>query len=573
MPLGSGKLDAAMISQILSKFNISYVFIELFTDTLGLQTLLDFKYANPQNVQLEDWLDANVWNLENSLAYGPVVTMMKNHTELPKIKEALQEILTFSKRIKEDSSNVEHIFKQIESKAQKRKINENRFVVKEDNLFDQAVAQAVDITAADQGKAMVLGGSFEGLTKKQKMQKIIETPELTELGSLCVLLDSLAVSTRASYSSEAKLYEKLCAAREIDPWPVTVKSITIFGGALKLAEYTAGSQYISAITKINQVKGHVMTFAVLQTKSMLQQSLRKAEKDNGVRHRRPLEVWQLKEFEKIVFSQKEEITACLYVVAFAWLMREKEILNLKVEDILFNSTLTECTIGLVDTKTDQGGTTNRTLHCICDQRKRKVPTCPVCAIAKLVQYAQETDQIRLRPPVITPSYFEDFIKTLLHRLDVQTTTPDGTQMYGTHSLRGGGALALSLGGMPLEVVKKFGRWESDAIHIYVLDAPILSMGRRIAQAFDLGKVAQAHMAIEDRKYSRNPIVGDGIRVWYQLPLEEEEELKGMWCEGLCVATDSLTFTINFENEMKNTTVDWKGCVRFNLVNGPSWYKI
>ena len=49
-----------------------------------------------------------------------------------------------------------------------------------------------------------------------------------------------------------------------------------------------------------------------------------------------------------------------------------------------------------------------------------------------------------------------------------------------HSARGGGSLAMALGGVSLEIIKKFGRWLSDAVHLYVSDAPILTINRTLA---------------------------------------------------------------------------------------------
>jgi hypothetical protein len=56
------------------------------------------------------------------------------------------------------------------------------------------------------------------------------------------------------------------------------------------------------------------------------------------------------------------------------------------------------------------------------------------------------------------------------------------ERFGTHSLRRGGAQALALAGWPLESIKFFGRWLSDAIEQYLLDIPFKVRGHLMASS-------------------------------------------------------------------------------------------
>ena len=165
---------------------------------------------------------------------------------------------------------------------------------------------------------------------------------------------------------------------------------------------------------------------------------------------------------------------------------------------------------------------------------------------------------------------------------MQLKTPDNKNYYGTHSLRGGGALSMSLAGIPLEIIKKFGRWESDSIHIYVLDAPILKMAENLAKNLT-DMITNSYDNFELQKqtsFKRIPIINDIIRVWYALPLEsmpdnEEDDYpiaSGIWLEGKVVAVTPTNFTLFFE-ENNNANNDWPEKIIFPTFGGYSWYKL
>ena len=60
---------------------------------------------------------------------------------------------------------------------------------------------------------------------------------------------------------------------------------------------------------------------------------------------------------------------------------------------------------------------------------------------------------------------------------------DKAKLFRSHSLRHGGASAYAAAGVPLHVIKEFGRWKSDAFMIYVtLSVDVLDAHIRKAQA-------------------------------------------------------------------------------------------
>jgi integrase len=88
----------------------------------------------------------------------------------------------------------------------------------------------------------------------------------------------------------------------------------------------------------------------------------------------------------------------------------------------------------------------------------------------------------------------DLAGTPLHRDDINRLIGNtAQQLYGgerakafrSHSLRHGGASAYAAAGVPLHVIKEFGRWQSEAFMVYItltIDVLDKHMGQVHAQA-------------------------------------------------------------------------------------------
>ena len=142
---------------------------------------------------------------------------------------------------------------------------------------------------------------------------------------------------------------------------------------------------------------------------------------------------------------------------------------------------------------------------------------------------------------------------------------------------------MSLVGVPLDIIKTFGRWKSDAVHLYVLDAPILTMAENLAKVL-MEEIPKSYANFTDSRdskidkvFKKLACVDDIIRVWHPLPPEsppddEVPSLIGIWMEGRCIATDTTTFTLNFEQNLQNIVVEneWSDTIRFPMQDGNSW---
>ena len=73
---------------------------------------------------------------------------------------------------------------------------------------------------------------------------------------------------------------------------------------------------------------------------------------------------------------------------------------------------------------------------------------------------------------VKPLQYQGFLKVirlLLQEIGLPTTDSTGRHLYGTHSFRRGGAQCLAAAGWPVEAIQRLGRWESDAVFLYVRD--------------------------------------------------------------------------------------------------------
>lgn len=143
------------------------------------------------------------------------------------------------------------------------------------------------------------------------------------------------------------------------------------------------------------------------------------------------------------------------------------------------------TIRLPSTKNDLGNPTRSV-------RRTNEPICCVQALVNLyLSHHRRAEGDRLLAPD-APVFVGGLDGNPLSRDDVNHVIElSAKELYGTeqaklfrsHSLRHGGASAYAAAGVPLHVIKEFGRWKSDAYMVYVtLSVDVLDAHIRKAQA-------------------------------------------------------------------------------------------
>jgi hypothetical protein len=160
----------------------------------------------------------------------------------------------------------------------------------------------------------------------------------------------------------------------------------------------------------------------------------------------------------------DDILTALYLGHDA-LLRSVELLSLQVMDLLWSFTNQQVTVVITRSKAKRSGAAEQLV-----MYNRKGP----CAYSLLLRHLTKhrimnkpaafiftSDPNRLTAGKRT--WLTNAIKYLVRSVGLQ---PD---FYSTHSLRAGGATDLLRANVPLEVIKKAGRWRSDEVLKYLRD--------------------------------------------------------------------------------------------------------
>jgi hypothetical protein len=145
----------------------------------------------------------------------------------------------------------------------------------------------------------------------------------------------------------------------------------------------------------------------------------------------------------------------------------------------------QLTIRLPSTKSDLGQPTRSV-------RRTNEPICCVQARAHLyTSLYKRADGDKLLAPD-APVFIRGVDGVPLRREDVNLVLElsakelygaDNSKLFRSHSLRHGGASAYAAAGVPLHVIKEFGRWKSEAYMVYItLSVDVLDSHVRKAQA-------------------------------------------------------------------------------------------
>ena len=190
------------------------------------------------------------------------------------------------------------------------------------------------------------------------------------------------------------------------------------------------------------------------------------------------------------------LVARLSVLAFFFLLRPREVLSMKGwcrcpagkcncnAEVRLGSDF--CEIRIKGDKTDQAGNSVcRKLNCVCGQEQlaNSVPICPVCCLRKI---RMDSDmKVNDKAWSISagkkekPLAYDGFLKMLIRlmgEIGEDVLEGDGkTNKFGGQSLRRGGAQRLALEGVPIHLIKLYGRWQSWVVYRYVTECPLDSI--------------------------------------------------------------------------------------------------
>ena len=160
--------------------------------------------------------------------------------------------------------------------------------------------------------------------------------------------------------------------------------------------------------------------------------------------------------------------------------KDSERMELQDSAITVESTAA-ITFSLLSTKNSFGRCT-RTLHC-----NRNNPACPVALLVHLYQLHIKHTGTPPDPKSPVFSYLDGRVMTrarmsLLLRQYIKACDLD-ERLFASHSLRRGGCVVYHANSIPLEVIKRFGRWNSDAVLLYIHDTDSTKT-KEMASCFD-----------------------------------------------------------------------------------------
>lgn len=203
-------------------------------------------------------------------------------------------------------------------------------------------------------------------------------------------------------------------------------------------------------------------------------------------------------------------------VAFAFLLRKSEYLGnnwawennraLRVEDISLHSMSDGCwaiSLWIRGSKTDVLNLGERRVRQMLAEESPMVELCPVRAIAQWFQAEQavgrewQPEQFAFVGAGGKPLDAKD-VADALNQADVQVNGAARVKdRMGTHSLRSGGAVAMWVAGIPIDIIMREGRWKSMTFHRYLCSTEWEV--KAIARAWDSGQVLARRLRDDGEK--------------------------------------------------------------------------
>jgi site-specific recombinase XerC len=275
-------------------------------------------------------------------------------------------------------------------------------------------------------------------------------------------------NTKASYRGYAKEYLKWCADRRLPSEDPAVVSafIRYMLEDRKLSRGTINNTVTSAVADIFRFSKFAPTrdpLVVACKKVVVSMT------DASV-GKKPLSREQLVQMVgRATPCEKDIRDIFMFILMFGGLLRESEVVGLKkaevwlVDDEIEGEVLY---ISINKSKRDQEKRGATVVLAACPGS----PLCPVKWFKLYSQVARSTTSFFhstfATAAKLANSSPNGILKKWLAKLGVSV---EEAKLYGSHSLRKGGATAASAKRVRLHLLKRHGRWSSDAVFIYVVD--------------------------------------------------------------------------------------------------------
>lgn len=296
---------------------------------------------------------------------------------------------------------------------------------------------------------------------------------------------SLAPSTHATYRTGVKKFDSFRQKLGLtQAWPAPIAHIVSFIAQLSIEgkSHSSINSCVSALSFTHKINGWADPSDNFIVKKIREGSRRcQGSLPNS---RRPISLQILRQLVQILPGicstvYEECLFRAAFVLAFFGFLRVGEFTAksknapvhniLSIADVSFSSGPPQhMEVTIRYSKTDQRGRST-TLHFT---KGDDISVCPIMAVARFVE---------IRPTVPGP-LFVHFGGDPLTRYQFNALLKKGISAIGLspscfspHSFRIGAATAAASNGVPIDVIKNMGRWQSHAVKLYIRPHRVLSL--------------------------------------------------------------------------------------------------
>eukprot|EP00435_Cladocopium_sp_Y103_P051317 s861_g15.t2 len=288
--------------------------------------------------------------------------------------------------------------------------------------------------------------------------------------------DRVVKAFKGRFFAKSALASRMCKRNEVlklartvaggrSVLPLSKDTVEGVAAALKEAQMKSGAQYLNELKLLHIEAGYEIEAWLKRCFDLCRKSL---ERNRGPTKRAAevrVDAEATKKRGKMV-SQKgmpQHIGLC-FLWAAIWMLREIEVRNMKVKDVLINEEEKWTAIKIPVSKCDQQGEgVRRTLRCCGSTPCQAV--CPV-SLAKTVVTCAKAKSLTTGLPLFT-----DHKGLYVNKRGVVTgwKTTFGKQVSG-HSARRSGAMYYVRNGLAIQELAFLGRWKSSVVLSYAEEA-------------------------------------------------------------------------------------------------------
>lgn len=302
--------------------------------------------------------------------------------------------------------------------------------------------------------------------------------------------DILARSSQPAQESRVRTYRALCAAWQIDPFPISIESIRCAGASLKAGLYRSSNLYFQA----------AVNYQIRFIREPVHPLLRATIRDVNRSIKRGLGPSKLKEgfdvFALAALIDPDDSSPFdalnvhhfvdVMIIGCWFMLREIEVAGAVLPHLSLHGTEVQIALPVHKTATE-GNMTLRSLRCPCKAIMHKL--CPWHAAERhLIRLlGRSDDRAQHRMPlvpsedgqILSKFRFIELLRNTLQSAGIALTVPteDGPDLhrFGGHAMRVSGAMMLGGAGVPVQMVQMLGRWSSSAVDRYIQASPMVAV--------------------------------------------------------------------------------------------------